>query len=145
MLDLTSYDRAIARLEEALQYAHSDLAKRGPRLATHLRASVIQAFEFTYELAYKMLRRYLQATEYSPEVIDTASFNDVIRLGFEPELLRAQLAEWKGFRTDRAATSHTYDELKAEQVLQNVPAFLLDAHHLRNAIREWQEADAHAS
>ena len=57
MLDLSSLDRAIARLEEALQFYHSDLAKGDTRLATHLRAAVIQAFEFTYELAFKTLKR----------------------------------------------------------------------------------------
>ena len=45
-IDLGSLSKAIAQLEEAISYANSDLAKSDPRLALHLRAAAIQAFEF---------------------------------------------------------------------------------------------------
>jgi hypothetical protein len=46
IIDVTSLSNAIAQLEEALNYATS-LAASDPRLARHLRAAAIQAFEFT--------------------------------------------------------------------------------------------------
>lgn len=145
MLDLLPFERAIARLEDALQYFHSDLAKNDPRLASHLRAAVIQAFEFTYELAYKNLRRYLQMTEPSPDVIDQASFYEVIRLAYERGLLQAELSSWKEFRANRGATSHTYSEQKAEDVLKCVPAFLAEARYLHHTIQTRQRSHAAAT
>lgn len=50
-LDLTPLEDAVAQLEEALDIYHSDVALTDPRLKRHLRAAVIQAFEFTYELS----------------------------------------------------------------------------------------------
>jgi hypothetical protein len=48
-LDLKSFEKAIIQLESAIKYSESDLAKNDANLALHLRAAVIQAFEFTYE------------------------------------------------------------------------------------------------
>ena len=53
-LDLTPLEDAVAQLEEGLDIYHSDLALTDPRLKKHLRAAVIQAFEFTYELSFRM-------------------------------------------------------------------------------------------
>ncbi len=48
-----------------------------------LRDGVIQRFEYTYELSHKTLRRYLAATEPSPEIPEDLSFPNLIRLGSE--------------------------------------------------------------
>ena len=59
-LDLTPLDHAIAQLEEAIEYHGSDLASGDPALKLHLRAAAIQAFEFTYQLSFKMAKRHLE-------------------------------------------------------------------------------------
>ena len=56
-LDLSPLQNAVSQLEEALDLYGSELAEGDPRLKRHLRAAVIQAFEFTYELSFKMLKR----------------------------------------------------------------------------------------
>ncbi|CDS53867.1 hypothetical protein [Polaromonas sp. CG9_12] len=43
-----------------------------------MRNSVIQCFDFSYELSWKMLKRYLEATQASPAALDTASFQNLI-------------------------------------------------------------------
>ena len=118
ILDLTSLQKAIAQMEEALAYCNSDLAKNDPRLALHLRAAAIQAFEFTYELSFKILKRYLEATETNPAAVDDMTFNELVRRGFELGLLQAEMAEWKEFRKDRGTTSHAYDEEKAKGAMK---------------------------
>jgi nucleotidyltransferase substrate binding protein (TIGR01987 family) len=130
MLDLKPLERAIAQLEQALAYAGSDLAKTDPGLAPHLRAVAIQAFEFTYERSYKMLRRHLEMTEGSPSDLATFSFNRLIRLGYERGLLGEELAVWMRFREARGTTSHTYDEHKAQAVFEAIPGFLDEARFL---------------
>ena len=87
ILDLSSLQKAIAQLEEALEYCQSDLAKNDARLAQHLRAAAIQAFGFTYELSFKRLKRFLEATEPNPDSLDEMSFNEIIRKGFGLEML----------------------------------------------------------
>lgn len=140
ILDLTSFAKAISQLEEALAYCQSDLAKNDARLAQHLRAAAIQAFEFTYELSFKMLRRFLEATEPNPALIDEMSFNEIIRKGFERGILQSELADWQEFRKDRGTTSHTYDEDKARDVFECTPKFLLEAKFLYGQIQKRQTA-----
>ncbi|MGD9583087.1 MAG: HI0074 family nucleotidyltransferase substrate-binding subunit [Lysobacterales bacterium] len=137
-LDLSSLSKAIAQMEEALVYCESDLARGDARLARHLRAAAIQAFEFTYELTFKMLKRYLEATEPNPASVDEMSFNDIIRRGNELGLLQAELASWKAFRKDRGTTSHAYDEAKAKDVFASIPGFLSEAKFVLNEIRRRQ-------
>ena len=138
-LDLSSLLKATAQLEEALQYCDSDLARQDSRLHLHLRAAAIQAFEFTYELSVKMLRRFLETTEANPVAVGELSFNELIRLGSERGLLCAELSDWKEFRKDRGTTSHAYDEAKAEDVFETIPGFLDEARFLLAQIEKRQE------
>jgi nucleotidyltransferase substrate binding protein (TIGR01987 family) len=137
-IDTTSLGAAIAQLDEALAYAGSDLARTDPRLALHLRAAAIQAFEFTYELSIRMLRRYLLATEASPATIDELDFNGLIRLGYARGLLNEEIAIWRIFRQDRGTTSHAYDERKARTVFDNIPRFVAEARFLFAQIHDRQ-------
>lgn len=129
-LDLSSLHKAVAQLEDALKYCESEPVRKDPRLGLHLRAGAIQAFEFTYELTVKMLRRFLESTESNPAAVGDLSFNDLIRLGSQRGLLGAELADWQEFRKDRGTTSHTYDNEKAEDVFNSIPAFLTEARFL---------------
>jgi nucleotidyltransferase substrate binding protein (TIGR01987 family) len=142
ILDLTSLQKAIAQMEEALAYCKSPLAKNDPRLALHLRAAAIQAFEFTYELSFKILKRYLEATETNPAAVDDMTFNELVRRGFELGLLQAEMAEWKEFRKDRGTTSHAYDEEKAQDVFEGIPDFLEEAKFLLAQIQKRQSESA---
>ncbi len=138
-LDLSSLQKAIAQMEDALKYCESDLAKSDPNLALHLRAAAIQAFEFTYELSFKMLGRYLTAVEPNPSLPEELTFNELVRRGYELGLLKAELVDWKEFRKDRGTTSHAYDEKKAQDVFESIPAFLAEAKYLLSQIQKRQE------
>ena len=138
-LDLSSLQKATAQLAEALDLCRSDLAKSNPRFALHLRAAAIQAFEFTYELSFKTLKRYLEMTEANPAVVEEMTFNEFIRRGYELGLLRAELKDWQAFRRDRGTTSHAYDETKAQAVFDALPAFLAEAKFLLAEIQARQE------
>lgn len=129
-LDLSSYAKAISQLETALAYAESDRAGHDPILARLLRAATIQAFEYTYELSVKMLRRYLEEASASPGTVHEMTFNELIRLGYDQGLLHAELSAWKLFRQNRGTTSHGYDEDKAQDVYEAIPTFLNEARYL---------------
>ena len=134
-LDYTPLANAIAQLEKSLAYAHSAAAMADPGLREQLRNSVIQCFEFTYELSWKMLKRYLEATEPSPADLDMGTFQSLIRLGNERGLLQSDWGMWKTYRQARTDSSHTYDAAKAEAVFSITPDFLLEAQALLGTLR----------
>lgn len=129
-LDYTPLGNAIAQLDKSLAYANSPAALADAGLREQLRNSVIQCFEFTYELSWKMLKRYLEATEASPAEIDSSSFQNLIRLGNERALLRSDWHQWKTYCQARTDSSHTYDAAKAEAVFAMAPDFLAEARAL---------------
>lgn len=126
-LDYTPLANAIAQLDKSLAYAHSPTAMADAGLREQLRNSVIQCFEFTYELSWKMLKRHLEATEASPATLDVSTFQTLIRLGNERGLLHSDWTAWKAFRQARTDSSHTYDAARAEAVFGVAPQFLQEA------------------
>ena len=129
-LDYSPLANAIAQLEKSLAYAHSPAALVDAGLREQLRNSVIQCFEFTYELSWKMLKRHLEATEASPADLDLATFQSLIRLGNERGLLKSDWHTWKVYRQARIDSSRTYDAVKAEAVFVAAAPFLEEAKML---------------
>lgn len=135
-LDLTPLQKAIAQLDIALAYANSDQARADANAAQVFRTAAIQTFEFTYELSWKMLKRYLEISSGSPETIEQMAFADLIRTGNEQALLLSDWPAWKGFRESRSITSHTYDEEKAAKVFATIPRFREEAAFLLQRLEE---------
>ena len=123
-LDFTSLVKAVDRLTEGLERHHRDTAD------AQIRDGLIQRFEFTYDLAHKMLRRVLEAGAANPEAIDRMTFPELIRTAHEQGLVASEWSAWRTWREMRNITSHTYDEAKALQVAQAIPAFLDEARAL---------------
>jgi nucleotidyltransferase substrate binding protein (TIGR01987 family) len=132
ILDLSSFQKAIATLEEALDAHRLDADN------ALIRDACIQRFEYSYEMCHKMLRRYLEINEPTPAVVNDLSFNALIRLGYERGLLDGELVVWKRFREARNITSYTYDEDKAKNVFECIPKFLTEAKFLYNEIQKRQ-------
>ncbi|MEW6206557.1 MAG: nucleotidyltransferase substrate binding protein [Pseudomonadota bacterium] len=124
ILELSSFDNAILRLDEGIQRYEKDITD------IQIRDGLIQRFEFTYELSHKMLKRFLESTSPSPAEIDELAFQDLIRTGNEQGLLLSDWAHWKKYREMRARTSHTYVESVALQVVSEIPTFLKEAQFL---------------
>jgi nucleotidyltransferase substrate binding protein (TIGR01987 family) len=133
-LDITSFRNAISQLEKAIGYSRSPIADNDAGLQEQLRNSVIQCFEFTYELSHKMLKRYLELTSASAEDVDVATFQDLIRTGNEKGVLRSDWRQWRNYRQARNDSSHTYDREKAEAVSAIAPDFLEEAKFLADKI-----------
>ena len=85
MLDLRSLKKAVEALKLAFEiYDRNPLAEYLPEKVV-LRDGVIQRFEFTFELSWKMLKRYLE--EFGLEKVDGLNNRDLFRVGFEQGLL----------------------------------------------------------
>jgi nucleotidyltransferase substrate binding protein (TIGR01987 family) len=136
MIDYSALEKAIAQLETSLGYTQSNLAKSDPQLAVQFRSASIQAFEYTYELSHKLLKRYLESTDPSPERLDAMNFQDLIRTGAEKGMLQNSWDKWQLYRKARGITSHTYNEVSAVEVFALIPAFLAEAQFLCNQFRQ---------
>jgi nucleotidyltransferase substrate binding protein (TIGR01987 family) len=130
MIDVTPLTKASERLSEALR----EQALEPDRVL--LRAGTIQTFEFTYELSFRILKRYLEANAANPNDIELLTFEGVIRLGDQSGLLLSPVAKWKDFRQARTDTSHTYNEEKAIKVLARIPDFDKEVKFLLERLRE---------
>lgn len=129
-LDFSVLDNAVTRLAEGLDRYALD---RGD---TQIRDGLIQRFEFTYDLAHKMMRRALEHAAANPGEIDRMTFPALVRTANEQGLLDQGWPEWRGYREMRNITSHTYDEAKALQVAAAIPAFLDQARFLLHRLKE---------
>lgn len=130
VIDFQSLEKAIAQMDAGLRESQ---AAPDSEL---LRDGVIQRFEYTYELSWKMLKRYLEVTLPNPEEVDGMSFQTLIRTGSEQGLLLSGWDNWVHFRKARGTTSHTYDEEKARAVFRVIPEFLREARYLCYRLNE---------
>jgi len=129
-IDFSPLASAISQLEKSIAFATSEMAENDDDLFEQFRNSVIQCFEFTYELSHKMLTRYLEETAANPEEIDLSTFQNIIRIGNEKGLLRSDWTVWRNYRHARSNSSHTYDGHKAEAVYSIAADFLEEAKYL---------------
>ncbi|MDP1772099.1 MAG: HI0074 family nucleotidyltransferase substrate-binding subunit [Methylobacter sp.] len=135
-IDFSPLASAISQLEKSIAFATSEMAENDDDLFEQFRNSVIQCFEFTYELSHKMLKRYLEETAATPEEIDLSTFQNIIRIGNEKGLLRSDWSVWRDYRQARTDGSHTYDGEKAEAVYHIAPDFLEEAKYLYQQLVE---------
>ncbi len=129
VLDTSSLENALAQLEKSVAYLNSDMARRDSGLREQFRAAAIQAYEFTYELAVKMIRRQLAEISASPGEVKEMTFMDAIRAAAEAGLV-GEAPAFKRYRDARNLTSHTYDRRRAEEIVTVLEPFIADARRL---------------
>lgn len=134
-IDLSNLERALGQLRTNFGYCESEDAREDPVLAQVFRAAAIQAFEFTFELSHKIVRRYLAATAANPDTINAMSFPDMIRHGYGRGIISREWARWHEYRRLRAMTSHTYGEAAAGEVFQIIPEFIDEISKVVAAIK----------
>lgn len=123
-LDISSLKKAITSLESSLN-VYEDFASvknTNEEVLNTLRAGVIQKFEFTYELAWKMMKRWLDLN-LNPDVTLGVTKKELFRLSAENALI-GDVSKWFTFQTSRNRTSHTYSENVAEEVFVRAKEFL---------------------
>ena len=129
-LDLSSLKMAVGSLERAIHVACSQekMAMLDQDQKETIRAGVIQNFEFTYELSWKFMKRWLEHNLGSVYV-DGLPRRELFRIAAEHQLIDCVDA-WIVYHDARNETSHTYDQKKAEEVFQTATRFLADANIL---------------
>ncbi len=134
-LDYSSLEAAVARLQTSFDYLHGDLARTDPGLREQFRAATIQGFEFTYELAVKMIQRQQAQIAANPDALREMDFADRMRDAADAGIIR-DAPPYMRYRELRNKTSHTYDANRAEETVSVIDEFL---HDMRCLIRELQK------
>ena len=122
-LDLTALQRASASLSEAVTNAcdTSFMNTINESQQKLIIAGVIQNFEFTYELSWKFIKRWLSENVGSTYV-DGVSRRELFRLAAEHQLID-DVDEWMFYHTARNQTSHSYDEQTALEIFDAAKPF----------------------
>ena len=118
-LDLTTLKKAISSLEEAIHYALH--LPSGIRMDI-VRDSIIQRFEYTYELTWKILQRWIKLN-VTPEDAEPRTKKDLFRLAAKKQMI-SDSTLWFEFAEARNHTAHTYNEKNAEYVYNVAIKFL---------------------
>jgi len=113
-LDFTSLKNAVASFKSVVRVYYS-LKDNGEEERAALRAGVIQNFEFSFELSWKYIKRWIEMND-DPLSVDGVTRRELFRRAAENRLI-VDVEKWFQFYQDRNRTSHIYDENVAEEVL----------------------------
>ncbi|MBY0435719.1 MAG: nucleotidyltransferase substrate binding protein [Cyclobacteriaceae bacterium] len=94
----------MTHLENALAIENPDMLQK---------AGTIQFFEMSFELAWNLVKDYLEEQGY----VDIKSPRAALKKAFETGLI-ADGHSWMDLMVDRNLTAHTYDEQKATDMEQ---------------------------
>jgi nucleotidyltransferase substrate binding protein (TIGR01987 family) len=122
-LDITSLEKAASSLEKAIIEYEKNKNE-------FVRDSCIQRFEYTYEISWKTIKRFLEETSANPQEIDLLTFQELIRNANEKGILLNDWETWKLYRIYRGTTSHAYNENKAIEIYNEIPLFLKEIQFL---------------
>ncbi len=107
-ISLDPLSRAIKSLNDALREPFSPI----------VRDATIQRFEYTFELSWKMLKRYFQVNNQTSE----ANLKNIFREAGKQGIIE-NVEQWFEFLHFRNLTSHTYDESTAQEVFEAAKNF----------------------
>lgn len=114
-LDLSSLHRAFISLQNAIEVSTDKnlFNELNDKQKDTIRAGVIQNFEFTYELSWKMIKRWLE-TNVSKNY-GQVSNKELFRRAAQYNLID-NVEKWFVYHEARNKTSHIYDEEVATAV-----------------------------
>ncbi len=109
VLRLSNYEKALESLTTAVELSKtrslSDLEKQG----------LIQAFEFTHELAWNVMKDYF----YYQGTQDITGSRDATREAFSKNLVQDGEG-WMAMIQSRSKTSHTYNKVVADEIVDAI-------------------------
>jgi len=137
ILNLTPLQKALFALEEAINNATDQtfvdsLSDSQQKLII---SGVIKHFEFTYEIGWKMMKRWLEENR-DKSGIEGVTRRELFRLAAMSGLI-SDVDKWMLYHQARNQTSHTYDENRAKEIFAICQQFLPEAEKLyQNLIKK---------
>lgn len=117
------YKKALERLKEAMLEEPTEIIIDG----------TIQRYEFTFELAWKIMKDYL---EYNGFIDGLSSPRNIIQLAFQNKIIKNGDI-WIQMMLDRNLLSHLYDEEKSREIYNNIKnSYLVQFEQLKQFLEE---------
>ena len=108
-----NYRKALNKLGQAVDIA-SEKMDWGEEVDGLLQEGLIQRFEYTHELAWKVMKDYAEYQGYT----DIKGSRDAFRKGLEMGIIDSE--KWMESIEDRNQTSHNYDDTTANEIYEAV-------------------------
>lgn len=105
----SNYRKALHKLSQAVDIVSVKM-DWGEEVDDLLQEGLIQRFEYTHELAWKVMKDYAEYQGYT----DVKGSRDAFRKGLEMRIIDSEM--WMESIEDRNLTSHNYDDKTAHEV-----------------------------
>ena len=134
-IDTSGLRRCIGTLEAA--FAHLQRENPDEAMRDIFRAACDKQFELVLEIGGSLLRKRIREFFASNREADRLTFRDAFRHAAKRGLVSAEACErWLQYRDIRNASAHDYGAHLAETALELLPAFIVDAQALAEAVAE---------
>jgi len=120
----SNYNKALKKLSEAIEYIKKELNENEPDIDNEdaedvleeiIKEGLIQRFEYTYEMAWNVMKDYALYQGNS----EIGGSRDAIRYAFSSKLIEDGDL-WMDMIKSRIKTSHTYNEETANEIYLKV-------------------------
>lgn len=118
IVKLRDLELAVKSLRDGLSKAKDDLDRDG----------VIQRFEFTFELLWKVVQEFAKY-----KGLESASPRDAFRVAGDLGIIDNPNV-WFDFLKDRNLTTHLYSEEDAKKIFSNIPSFISETEKVISKI-----------
>lgn len=109
----SNYNKALLKLTQAASFLSRQM-EHEQVVDELLQEGLIQRFEYTHELAWKVMKDYAEYQGYT----DVRGSRDAIRKAFEMNLIDDR--RWMETIEDRNLTVHNYDNEVATEIYENI-------------------------
>lgn len=114
-ISISPFKKALSALDKAIEQPKNEFT----------RDASIQRFEYSFELCWKLLKRYF----FLKTGIEEFQIKNIFREAAKQGLIE-NVDNWFIYHTARNLTSHTYNEQTAEETYQAAKKFAIDARLL---------------
>lgn len=114
-ISISPFKKALSALDKAIEQPKNEFT----------RDASIQRFEYSFELCWKLLKRYF----FLKTGIEEFQIKNIFREAAKQDLIE-NVDNWFIYHTARNLPSHTYNERTAEETYQAAKKFAIDARLL---------------
>lgn len=132
-IDTQFFERCIKTLADAYQLLQK--AEKESTAYDIYRSACVKEFEIILEQSGKLLKKSLKPYFHSAKAVDNLVFKDIYRYSGQHGLISLDEVErWLTYRDNRNDTAHNYGADFAENTLQLLEQFIIDADALAKVI-----------
>lgn len=112
-----NYNKAVEQLKKSLRFFEESTKKGETDFSEIIRISVIKSFEFSFELAWNLMKDYA----IYQGIVNISGSRDAIREAFAMGLINEKnQMVWREMIISRNQSSHTYNQSTAADILEKI-------------------------